>query len=159
MVSKLASIVEVKLALGNALTSALGLAALPYFPDSPQPPMLAIMNSNPATIYGVTLGEVASAQAALAMGALDDLVAEADTYNLIVCAVLSRGITELAQQQADVLIAGARNTGSIASAIMSDSKLGGLVDYAVPVQVSTVGPISWAGVEYYGARVHVQVGA
>ena len=153
------NLVAIKQALATQLNAALGIPAVPYFPDTVNPPLLAIMSGSPAAKFGVTMGETPAALYAAGQVFGESDIIEGDEYYLVVAAVVTRAMTQRAQEQADALISGARNNGSIANAIMRDTTLDGAVDYAIPVQVSTYGPINWAGVEYFSARVHVQVGA
>ena len=47
---------------------------------------------------------------------------------------------------------------SIPAAIAADPTLGGLVQWCVPVSVSSYGLVQWAGVGHMGARLQVQAG-
>jgi hypothetical protein len=154
-----ADLAAIKVALATQLTDNLGIPALPYFPDQVNPPIIAIMPTSPAVKFGLTMGESPAAQFAAAqiMGQAD--IIEADEYYLVVNAVLSLAMTEAAQADADTLSSGARNNGSLASAIMRDTTLGGVVDYCIPISVFGYGGIAWAGMTYFGVRLNVQVGA
>jgi len=57
---------------------------------------------------------------------------------------------------------GVENDGtavSVVAAVLADPTLGGVVDWCVPLTADSPGPITWAGLELFGTRIHFSLSA
>jgi hypothetical protein len=125
------------------IASHTGLSATGQAPDQITPPMAVIVPGNPLIHYGETFD-----------GSM--------TLNLrIVIAVSSAPPSPEVQAALNAYLgigAGPNQALSIPGAIQADPTLGGVTPSGtVPVSAGQYGPIEWAGVQYFGARIDVQV--
>ena len=84
------------------------------------------------------------------------------TLNLRVLMIISDAPpTEKVQRALDAYlgIGGGTTSASIPAALMADPSLGGVVQWAIPMTVSAYNRIEYSGVDYFGARLDVQIGA
>ena len=111
--------------------------------DQISPPVAIVLPGNPLVHYGETFD-----------GAL--------TINLNVLMIISDAApNEKVQRALDAYlgIGGGTTSASIPAALMADTSLGGAVQWAIPMQVTAYNRIEYAGVDYFGARLAVQIGA
>lgn len=118
--------------------------------DQVNPPVVLIVPGNPFVQYDTTLGVITSGYPQRAM-----------TLNLIATVVVSDASTvERVQENLDAWLGlgDDMTTVSVAQAVEMDPSLGGTVAFAVPVNVTNYNRIQIAGQDYFGARVHIQIG-
>jgi len=142
-----ADLTAIRNALASQITARTGLRAQAQVRDQVSPPIALVLPGSPLITYGATMdgGEIP----------------EAVTINLAVVLLISDAApTEKVQRAIDAYLGiGAGETMSIAAAIMADCNLGGIVDWCIPVAVTTYGRIEYAAEIYFGGRINVQVGA
>jgi hypothetical protein len=80
------------------------------------------------------------------------------TYHLRVIVLVSLGEDLSAQGYLDNLLS-VDKPGSLISAIQDNSRLGGVVHYAIPTTAHGYGYREWAGQQYFGAELLVSVAA
>ena len=139
----MASLSDIRAALGNRIATATGLQVLPEARGQIAPPVAVIIPGQPLIVYGNTLD-----------GAF--------TVNLrVLIAISDAAPDEKVQRALDAYLGiGAGNSASsIPAAIMADPTLGGVVHYCEPLTVGNYGQITYAGIIYFGARLEVQCGA
>ena len=138
----MADLTAIRTALASQLTAQLGLRTEAQARDQVSPPMAVIIPREPLQTFGDTMD-----------GAL--------TNNLQIVMILSDAApVEKTQRALDAYLGiGSGETQSIAGAIMTDDSLGGVVHWCIPVSVSSYGRITYAGQDYFGARVNIQIGA
>ena len=139
----MADVSTIRAALAARITAGTGLRTLAEARDLISPPVAIILPGNPLVHYGETFD-----------GAL--------TINLNVLMVISDAApNEKVQRALDAYlgIGGGTTSASIPAALMADTSLGGAVQWAIPMQVSAYNRIEYNGVEYFGARLAVQIGA
>jgi hypothetical protein len=138
-----ADLTEIRTALAAQIDAhCAGLRTMPQARGSVQPPVAIILPASPLIpAYGQTLD-----------GAL------AISLNILV--VISDAATDERTQRAldTYLGIGTGETESIPNAIMADPSLGGTVHFCEPVSAGSYGRISYAGQEYFGARITVTIG-
>lgn len=138
----MASLSDIRTALGNRISAGTGLRVLPEARDQVSPPVAVILPGQPIAVYGSTMD-----------GAF--------TVNLRILIVLSDAPPdEKVQRALDAYLGIGANAGadSIAGAIQQDPTLGGVVHYAVPLSASNYGRVNYNGIDYFGARMEVQIG-
>jgi hypothetical protein len=137
-----ADLTVIRTALASQITAQTSLRTEAQPRDQVSPPMAVIIPREPLDTFGVTMD-----------GAQD--------IDLVVVLIISDAApVEKTQRALDAyLSAGGSEPQSIANAIMADASLGGIVHWCVPVTVSGYGRISYAGQDYFGARVTVSIGA
>ena len=139
----MADIGTIRGALASRITAGTGLRTLPEARDLISPPVAVVLPGTPLVHYGDTLD-----------GAL--------TINLRVLMLISDAPpNEKVQRALDAYlgIGGGTTAASIPAALMADSTLSGAVQWAIPIAVSAYSRIDYAGVDYFGARLDVQIGA
>jgi hypothetical protein len=138
-----ADVSAVRTALASQIATVTGMRTLPEAKDQISPPVAIVLPGTPFVQYGLTLD-----------GAF--------TVNLRVLLVISdAGPNEKVQRALDAYLgSGAGVTASsIQNAIRTDPTLGGVVHFAEVMTVSGYNRIEYAGIDYFGARVEVQIGA
>ena len=134
----MANVKTIRVALANQLAST-GLRTHPVAPGQVVPPALVIIPNRPAISFGQTMdGET--------------------EVNLLVIVLLSAANDAYGQDVLDDYVSSS-GTRSLAAAIQADPTLGGAVEFAVPLQISTYGLIEYAGQQYMGCSLMVQCGA
>lgn len=139
----MASLSDIRTALGARIAAGTGLRVLPEARDVISPPVAVILPGQPVVNYGATMD-----------GAF--------TVNLrVLIAISDAAPDEKVQRALDAYLGIGVNAGvsSIAGAIQQDPTLGGVVHFAEAVSAGNYGRISYNDVTYFGARVDVQVGA
>lgn len=139
----MADVSTIRSALAARITAGTGLRTLAEARDQVSPPVAIVLPGQPLVVYGQTMD-----------GAV--------TINLRVLMIISDAPpNEKVQRALDAYlgIGGGTTAASIPAAIMADPMLGGAVHFAEPISVSAYNRIEYAGVEYFGARLEIQVGA
>lgn len=72
--------------------------------------------------------------------------------------LVSRASDRVAIEQLDGYLA-PYGASSVAAAILANDTLGGACDYCIPQQATGPTPISWAGIDYFGAEIICRAGA
>jgi hypothetical protein len=134
------NLTAVRNALAAQITSQTGLRAAGQAHDSVVVPAAVVVPGNPVITYGATM---------------DGTV----TASLVVLVLVSYAVSPAAQQALDAYLGVGGPGTSVPDAIAADPTLGGLVEWAVPVSVSSYGLVQWGGVDYLGARLAVSVGS
>ncbi len=133
-------------ALRQALAKTAGTTGLHVLPDAGgqiNPPIGIVIPGSPLITFGDTM---------------DGTV----TVNLSILVIISRAAPdEQVQRALDAYlgIGKSASSSSIPAAIEGDSTLGGNAHFAIPLSVSNYGRIAYAGEEYFGARISVQIGS
>lgn len=138
----MASLSDIRNALGARIAAGTGLRVLPEARDQISPPVAVIVPGQPVVTYGATMD-----------GAF--------TVNLrVLIAISDAAPDEKVQRALDAYLGIGSNsgTGSIAGAIQADPTLGGVVHFAEAVMAGNYGRISYNDVTYFGARIEVQIG-
>lgn len=138
----MASLSDIRAALGTRIAASTGLRVLPEAKDQISPPVAVILPGQPIVSYG-------------------DTIDGAFTVNLrVLIAISDAAPDEKVQRALDAYLGIGTNAGagSIAGAIQQDPTLGGVVHYAVALAAGNYGRISYNDVTYFGARVDVRVG-
>jgi hypothetical protein len=138
----MASVSDIRSALGNRIAAATGLRVLPEARDVISPPVAVILPGQPLVVYGQTMD-----------GAF--------TVNLrVLIAISDAPPDEKVQRALDAYLGIGMNAGasSIPGAIQQDPTLGGVVHFAEPLSAGNYGRISYNDVTYFGARIEVQIG-
>lgn len=147
----MATVAQVREALAAYIENVTGLECKPRMVDQVNPPMAAVLPGAPFVTYGVTMGAGLAA-----LGLVNSPV----EMNMVVLIIASKaGSTERAQAGVDVYL-GLDSDDSVTSipvALALDPTLGGVVEYAMPVSVTTYGQIEVAGQIYFGARLAIQI--
>ncbi|SRR5216684_3444706 len=139
----MASLSDIRNALGVRINAATGLRVLPEAKDQISPPVAVILAGQPVVTYGNTMDGTF-------------------TVNLrVLIAISDAAPDEKVQRALDAYlgIGGGTGAGSIAGAIQADPTLGGVVHYAEAVSAGNYGRISYNDITYFGARIDVQIGA
>jgi hypothetical protein len=139
----MADVAAIRSALATQITEVTGLRALPEARGQISPPVALVLPGSPLIVYGATMD-----------GAV--------TLNLRVMILLSDAAPdEKVQRALDAYLGIGHDVtaSSIPGAIMADPTLDGAVHFAEPIQVANYQLIQYAGVDYFGARLDVQVGA
>jgi hypothetical protein len=138
----MASISDIRTALGARIAAGTGLRVLPEARDQISPPVAVILPGQPVVTYGATMD-----------GAF--------TVNLRILVALSDAPPdEKVQRALDAYLGIGTNAGtsSIAGAIQADPTLGGVVHFAEAISAGNYGRISYNDITYFGARIDVQIG-
>lgn len=138
----MASLSDIRAALGARIAAGTGLRVLPEARDVISPPVAVVLAGQPIVQYGATMD-----------GAL--------TVNLrILIAISDAPPDEKVQRALDAYlgIGVGAGAGSIAGALQEDPTLGGVVHYCVPLSASNYGRISYNDITYFGSRIDVQIG-
>lgn len=148
------SIADVRTALATQITAKTGLKMFTEQPDQINPPCGAILPGTPYAKYGITLGQPS-------MNApLGNQIPVPCELNLVVAVYAARSPSlQRAQQYVDTYLGFTPSAAqsSIAAAILSDPTLGGVVEYAEPIQVIAYGEVNIAGQDYFQGRISVAV--
>jgi hypothetical protein len=139
----MASLSDIRSALGARIAAGTGLRVLPEARDQISPPVAVILPGQPLVVYGNTMD-----------GAF--------TVNLrVLIAISDAAPDEKVQRALDAYlgIGNGAGTGSIAGAIQEDPSLGGVVHFCEAVSVNSYGRIVYGDVGYFGARIDVSIGA
>jgi hypothetical protein len=146
-VVQVADLTAIRNALAAQITAQTGLRAQAQVRDQVSPPVALVLPGSPLITYGATLDGGG--------------IPEAVTITLAVIVLISDAApTEKVQRALDAYLGiGAGEVTSIAAAIMADNSLGGVVHWCIPLAISTYGRIEYSSVDYFGARLNVQVGA
>lgn len=147
----MATVAQVREALAKYIEDTTGLECKPRMPDQVNPPMAAIMPGAPFVTYGVTM----SAN----LAALRQVNAPVEMNVAVLIITSKAGSTERAQLNIDAYLGldADDSVTSIPVALALDPTLGGMVEYAEPVSVTTYGQIEVAGQIYFGARLAIQI--
>jgi hypothetical protein len=125
-------------ALANQLATT-GIRAFPNAPGQVVPPCVVVIPNRPAIVYGQTFdGEV--------------------QLNLLAIVLISAANDNTGQVALNAVLASS-GPSSITAAVQKDPTLGGAVEFAVVLQVSTYGLVEYAGQQYMGATFGIQCGA
>lgn len=134
----MANVKAIRVALANQLAST-GLRTHPVAPGQVVPPCAVIIPNRPAIEFGVTMdGET--------------------QVNLLAIILLSAANDAYGQDVLDDYVSSS-GPNSVAAAIQADPTLGGAVEFAVPLQVTTYGLVEYAAQQYMGASFLIQCGA
>ncbi len=148
------SIAEVRAALANQIQLKTGLKMFSEQPDQVNPPCGAILPGSPYVKYGITIGQTS-------MNApLGHQIPVPCELNLVVAVYAARSPSlQRAQQTVDSYLGFFPNSSqvSIPMAILADPTLGGVVEYAEPMQVQAYGDVNIAGQDYFQGRITVLV--
>lgn len=139
----MADLTSIRSALAAQIgTHCSGLRTMPQARGSIQPPVAVILPASPLIpAYGQTLD-----------GAL------AISLNILVI-ISDAAPDERVQRALDVYLGiGTGESVSIPNAIMADPTLSGVVHFCEPISAGSYGRISYAGEEYFGARITVSIG-
>lgn len=138
----MASLSDIRAALGARIAAGTGLRVLPEARDQISPPVAVVLAGQPIVSYADTLD-----------GAF--------TVNLrVLIAISDAPPDEKVQRALDAYLGIGANagTGSIAGAIQEDPTLGGVVHYTEAISASNYGRISYNDITYFGARIDVRIG-
>jgi hypothetical protein len=138
----MASLSDIRNALGLRIATATGLRVLPEARDMISPPVAVIVPGQPIVTYGATMD-----------GAF--------TVNLrILIAISDAAPDEKVQRALDAYLGIGTNAGasSIAGALQQDPTLGGVVHFAEALTAGNYGRVLYNDVTYFGARIDVQIG-
>lgn len=148
------SIAAVRAALAAQIQAKTNLKMFTEQPDQINPPCGAVLPGAPYVKYGITLGEPT-------MNApIGHQIPVPCEVNLVVAVYMARSPSlQRAQQAVDTYLGFFPNSSqvSIPMAILSDPTLGGVVEYAEPMQVQAYGDINIAGQDYFQGRITVAV--
>lgn len=134
----MANVKAIRVALAARLT-ATGLRTHATAPGQINPPTVVILPNRPAIQFGITMdGET--------------------QVNLLAIVLLSAANDMTGQDLLDDYVSSS-GAKSIAAAIQADPTLGGVVEFTVPLQVSTYGLVEYAGQQYMGCSFVIQCGA
>lgn len=150
----MAGVKEIKDALAAQIQNFTGLTMRARMPDQINPPMGVILPGSPYAKYGVTLG----VPSLFGPGP----VPVSAEFNLVVAVFVSRAPSlERAQDAVDQYLGLEPGAGqeSIPLAIDQDPTLGGVVEFAEPIQVLAYGDVEIAGQVYFQGRISVNVSA
>jgi hypothetical protein len=139
----MASLSDIRAALGARIAAGTGLRVLPEARDQISPPVAVILPGQPLVIYGNTMDGTF-------------------TVNLrVLIAISDAAPDEKVQRALDAYLGIGANAGpsSIVGAIQQDPSLGGVVHFAEAISAGNYGRISYGDVTYFGARIDVQIGA
>jgi hypothetical protein len=152
-----------------ASLKAIRLALARQIQDNVYPPIQAVANpggtiNTPCALvipahgtfarYGQTLGQ----SPVLGMPAP---VVSATDFNLDVMVVVTHADFDRMQEDLDRWMGYEETPGvtvSIATAVMMDETLGGAVEWCVPESADSYAPVTWGGIDYFGARIHFSLG-
>jgi hypothetical protein len=134
----LAAIRAALAAAAAAVTTTPALTGFGYRPDSIPEPAFVVAG------YQIAF-DVAAARGA-------------DQVTFTCLLLVSRADDLSGQAQLDALMAGA-GAGSLKAAIEADGTLGGLCDWLQVAAIDTSDLVDYAGTQYYGARITVEVNA
>ncbi len=138
----MASLSAIRSALATQITAQTGLRTLPEARDVISPPVAVILPGQPLATYG---------------GTMDGVL----TINLrVLIAISDAPPNEKVQRALDAYlgIGVSSGTSSIPAAIQSDPTLGGVVHFAIPMNASSYGRISYNDIIYFGSRLDVSIG-
>jgi hypothetical protein len=146
------SVVRTSLAnqINEYVSPSLNVLANPL--DQINPPCGLILPAKNVAKYGRTLGGPYKALGGTQLAATD--------FNLDVLLFVAHATTTDRMQQTLDQWLGFENDASVVSvpmAIEMDISLGGTVSWCVPVSCDSYGPIEYAGISYFGARIHCEV--
>jgi hypothetical protein len=132
----------IRTGLAGQLTTQTGIRTEAQARDQISPPMAVIIPREPVIVFAATMDH-------------------AMTVNLqVVLALSDAAPVEKTQRALDAYLGfGPGESQSLAGAIEADETLSGLVHWCIPVSISSYGRITYAGQEYFGARVNVEIGA
>lgn len=142
----MADITVIRTALANQLNTYTGLRAEAEVKDQVSPPMILVVPSIPPIVYGATMSGGGETEV---------------TVNLAIMLLLSDAPpTEKVQRALDSYLGvGSGQEVSIPSAITADPRLGGIVEWCIPVSVTQYGRVEYGLVNYFGGTVTCQIGA
>lgn len=137
----MATVTELREGIAERLATITGLRVHDTVPDTVSPPA-AVVRPDQGTFltYDTTMG------------------GESHDYLFVVTVLVAGGVDRAAQEAVDAYLAtsGAR---SIHAALEADPELGGVADDAHVSSARNYGPVTFAGVDYFGADLLVQVKA
>lgn len=139
----MADISAIRAALANQISAVTGMRTLAEAKDQVQPPVAVILPGQPFVTYGITLDQCFTVRLRILL-----IISDAPP-------------NEKVQRALDAYLgAGAGVTNSsIANAVKADSSLGGAVHFAEVLTVGGYNRIEYAGVDYFGARIEVEIGS
>lgn len=137
----MADITLIRNSLASQIGVQTGLRTMAQARDQISPPVAVVVPNDPMVTFGDTMD-----------GALG--------VNLQVVLMLSDAApSEKTQRALDAYLGiGAGETESIAAALMTDPTLGGVVQWCIPVSISSYSRVVWNDVVFFGARMNVQIG-
>ena len=139
----MADVGSIRAALATFVSEVTGLRAFAEAKDQVSPPCIVILPGQPLITYGQTL------DGAVGIG-------------LRILLILSDAApVEKVQRALDAYlgIGPGTTSSSIPAAIMDDPTLGGAVEWCEPLQVTSYNRIEYAGIQFFGARIDVTIGA
>jgi hypothetical protein len=133
---------RIRTALAAQITAQTGLRAEAQVRDQVSPPVALVLPGQPLIVFGSTMDG-------------------ATAVNLAVVLLISNAAPVDKVQRAldDLLGVGPGEGQSIAGAVMADPTLGGTVEWCMPTVVTAYGRVEYAGIDFFGARLGLQVGA
>jgi len=142
----MADLTQIRTALAQQIHTYTGLRAEAQVRDQVSPPMALVMPSTPVVSYGATMSGGGETEV---------------TINLAILLLLSDAApTEKVQRALDAYLGiGAGETMSIAAAINMNPSLGGVVEWCVPMSVTSYSRVDYAAINYFGATILCQIGA
>jgi hypothetical protein len=153
-----ANVQAIRQALAAQLQDQLNITSVGNMPAVITTPMIMVIPGSPYIQYGQTMGEQADALGAVMGGLSSPQSKSGIMLTVLICISMAQGYEPM-QPALDALLEPAGNTGSVPDAIALDETLGGIVDFAVPLDVTGYGLINVAGQDYFGAHLRVQIGA
>ena len=139
----MASLTDLRNALAAQITQYTGLRCDGQARDQITPPCSVVIPGQPFIRYGTTMGEC--------MG-----------INLAVLLIISDAApVEMVQRGMDAYLGVEHSVPSVSvpEAILKDPTLAGTAEWCVPVSVSSYGRIEYSGVQYFGSRINLDIGA
>ncbi len=142
----MADLTAIRTALATQIAACTGLRAMAQVKDQISPPIALVLPGNPVISYGTMMSGGGTP--------------EGVTINLAILLLISDAApTEMVQRALDAYLGlGSGEEQSIAGAIETDPTLGGVVNWCIPVSVTTYGRIEYAAENYFGAKLNTNVG-
>jgi hypothetical protein len=153
-----ANVQAIRQALATRLQTQLGITTTANVPAIITPPAIFILGGMPYIQYGATMGETADALGAVLGPVATPMSKNSIMLSVLICISVAQGYEPM-QPALDILLEPAGNSGSIPDAIALDETLGGVVDFAVPLDCTPPNLINVGGQDYFGSHLRVQVGA
>ncbi len=134
----MASISALRDAIQARLATIPDLRAHDTVPAQVNPPAAVVIPASPFITYDATMGR------------------GSDDFVFTIQLVVSRAVDRVGQDRLDALLS-PFGPSSVKAAV--DGDLGGVADFAHVASVDSYGAVEWAGIEYFGAEVTVNVTA
>jgi len=139
----MADLITLRNALASQITQYTGLRCDGQARDQVTPPCAVVIPGQPFIRYGTTMGECMA-------------------ISLVVLLIISDAApVEMTQRALDAYlgVATAVPSVSVPEAILKDPTLGRTAEWCEPVSVSSYGRIEYSGIQYFGARISLDIGA